>query len=119
MRIRTRIPGGALLGVVALAAMLLAMGCSTRGSFVLPAGTEVEIYERPAVTPDASGQIEMAPFFWTAVAGVPYRLVKNGQTVKEGKIRARFRVVSIFWPPLALIYWPVGFSPDITHDLSE
>ena len=98
---------------------LLASGCTTSGHFVLPPGTEVEIYERPAVTPDSTGKIEMNPFFWTAVAGVPYKLKKNGQVVKEGKIPARFRIVSIFWPPLALIYWPVGFNPDMTHDLTK
>jgi hypothetical protein len=104
---------------IAIVALTLTIGCSTRGRFVLPPGTEVEIYERPAVTPNSNGEIEMKPFFWTAIAGVPYRLVKDGTTLKQGKIRARFRVVSIFWPPFALIYWPVGFAPNMTHDLSE
>jgi hypothetical protein len=57
------------------------------------------------------------PFFWTAAGGIRYRLEKGGATIQEGKLRARFRVVSIFWPPLALIYWPIGFRPEITYDL--
>lgn len=105
--------------VALLCAALLLGGCTTRGYFQLPPGTQIEIYERPAVTPDSTGQIEMRPFFWTAAGGVPYRLVRDGQVVKSGRLRARFRVVSIFWPPLALIYWPIGFNPDVTNDLTQ
>ena len=50
-------------------------------------------------------------------AGIPYSLQKDGKVVKEGKLRTKFRTVSIFWPPFAAIYWPMGFNPDITYDL--
>jgi hypothetical protein len=81
------------------------------------------IYERPqAVNIGADGKVTTAPYFWTAAGmppggGVPYRLEKNGETLKEGKLRAKFRPVSIFWPPFALIYWPMGLNPNITYDL--
>jgi hypothetical protein len=100
---------------------LATVGCSTTGRFVIPPGTQLEVYERP-VTPDASGQVTTKPFFWTAAgvppgAGIKYRLLKDGKVVKEGRLRAKFRVVSIFWPPLAIIYWPMGLNPSITYDL--
>ncbi len=104
---------------IVLLCAALTFGCTTTGYFELPPGSEIEIYERPAVTPDSSGMIEMKPFFWTAAGGVPYKLKKNGEVVKEGRLPARFRVVSIFWPPLALIYWPIGFNSDQTNDLTQ
>ncbi|MGZ5602355.1 MAG: hypothetical protein ACXWFX_17320, partial [Methylobacter sp.] len=68
------------------------------------------------------GKVTTKPFFWTAAGippegGIPYRLEKGGKVVKEGKLRTKFRTVSIFWPPFAAIYWPMGFNPDITYDL--
>ena len=42
--------------------------------------------------------------------GIPYKLEKDGKVVGEGKLQAKFRPVSIFWPPAALIYWPMGFG---------
>ena len=109
-----RAPHGRLILFVSLLTSL-SVGCSTSGNFVVPQGSQLEIYERPA-TVGSDGTVTMSPFFWTAVAGIPYRLTVNGET-KTGKLRARFRVVSIFWPPFALIYWPVGFSPNLTYDL--
>jgi len=96
-------------------------GCTTRGHFVIPRDTQLEVYRRP-VTPDAEGWVETRPFFWTAagiapVGGVEYRLLKDGKVLQQGRLRAKFRVVSIFWPPFALIYWPMGLNPDITYDL--
>jgi len=95
--------------------------CTTQGTFRIPAGTELEIYRRP-VTPDPNGLVTTAPFFWTAAgippgSGIQYRLLRGGQVVKEGRLRAKFRVVSIFWPPFGAIYWPMGFNPEITYDL--
>ena len=100
---------------------LVVSGCTTTGRFVVPAGTDLEIYRRP-VNVGADGTVVTAPFFWTAAGippagGVEYRLVRTGRTVKEGRLRAKFRVVSIFWPPAAWIYWPMGLNPDITYDL--
>ena len=102
--------------------LVLLSACSTQGKFKVPQGTEISIYKRPPVAVPADGVIETRPFFWTAAgvppaSGVPYALYKNGKIVKEGKLRAKFRVVSIFWPPYAVIYWPMGLNPDITYDL--
>ncbi len=100
---------------------LVCVGCTTTGRFVVPKGTQLEVYERP-VTLDSNGQVITKPFFWTAAGmppggGIKYRLLKDGKVVKEGRLRAKFRVVSIFWPPLAIIYWPMGMNPNITYDL--
>ena len=46
-----------------------------------------------------------------------YKIEKNGEMIKDGKLCSKFRVASIFWPPFALIYWPLGYHPDITYDL--
>lgn len=102
---------------------LLVSACTTTGNFKVPEGSQLYIYERPqAVNIESDGKVTTAPFFWTAAGmppggGVPYRLEKNGETIKEGRLRAKFRPVSIFWPPFALIYWPMGLNPDITYDL--
>lgn len=107
-------------------AMLITLaGCSTTGHFVVPEGTDLYIYQRPEpVTVKSDGSVTTRPFFWTAMGlppggGIPYRLEKDGETLKEGRLRARFRVVSIFWPPFAAIYWPTGFNSNITYNLVE
>ncbi|HTF15640.1 MAG TPA: hypothetical protein VK643_13320 [Burkholderiales bacterium] len=96
----------------------LVMGCSTTGQFRVPDNTALYVHERPAVV-SPNGTVTMQPFFWTAAGGIRYRLEKNGSTIKEGKLRSTFRPVSIFWPPLALIYWPIGFRSEITYDLID
>jgi len=102
---------------------LFMVGCSTTGHFKVPEGSSLYIYERPQpVDIKADGEVTTKPFFWTAAgvppeSGIPYRLEKGGKTLKEGRLRTKFRVVSIFWPPFATIYWPMGFNPDITYDL--
>jgi hypothetical protein len=113
VRIRVLIP------IVLLTATLSA--CTTRGTFVIPQGTQLEVYQRP-VTPGADGVVVTKPFFWTAAGmppagGVEYRLLKGDEVVQSGRLRAKFRVVSIFWPPFALIYWPMGLNPSLTYDL--
>jgi len=106
-----------------VAACFVAAGCSTKGYFKVPEGSELYIYERPdPVTVNADGSVVTKPYFWTAAGfpphgGVPYRLEKDGEVIKKGKLRAKFRPVSIFWPPGALIYWPMGLNPSITYDL--
>jgi hypothetical protein len=102
---------------------LMVSACTTTGHFKVPEGSQLYIYERPEpVNIKADGEVTTKPFFWTAAGmppggGVPYRLEKSGETLKEGKLRAKFRPVSIFWPPFALIYWPMGLNPTITYDL--
>jgi hypothetical protein len=103
--------------------LMVMAGCTTTGHFRVPEGSNLYIYKRPQpVDVGANGEVTTKPFFWTAAGippggGIPYRLEQNGQPPKEGKLRTKFRPVSIFWPPAALIYWPMGFNPDITYDL--
>ncbi len=97
-------------------AMMLA-SCSTAAYFKTPEGTKLVLDHRE-VTPDDDGFVKTRPFFWNNIAGIRYELMKDGQAVKEGKLKARFRVASIFWPPYAIIYWPVGFGK-IDYDLTE
>lgn len=110
-----------IIALIAFAVFIT--GCTTTGHFKVPEGSQLYIYKRPTpVDIAADGTVVTRPFFWTAMGippggGIPYRLEKDGQTVKEGRLRAKFRVVSIFWPPFALIYWPVGFRDNITYDL--
>ena len=104
-----------------LASVIVLSACTTRGRFVIPQGTQLEVYRRP-VALESDGTLVTKPFFWTAAGippggGVEYKLLKGGQVVQEGRLRAKFRPVSIFWPPLAIIYWPMGLNPDITYDL--
>jgi len=107
----------------ALTLLALVTGCTTTGTFKVPPGTDLYVYKRPEpVDIKADGKVTTKPFFWTAAGippegGIPYRLEKGGQVVKEGKLRTKFRTVSIFWPPAAAIYWPMGFNEDITYDL--
>ena len=107
---------------LAVSSVVLLNACSTHGKFVVPHGTELSIYERPAEPVPANGLVETKPFFWTAagmppVGGIPYALYKDGKITQKGKLRTKFRPVSIFWPPFALIYWPMGLNPNITYDL--
>lgn len=102
-------------------------GCSTSAGFKIPPGTEMVINgERSAFKKEVDDNgypvIEKKPFFWSSVAGIEYSLVQGDKIIKEGKLQAEFRVVSIFWPPYAFIYWPVGFKLscyDLTKDFIE
>jgi hypothetical protein len=108
-----------------LASLMLVTGCTTTGTFKVPEGAKLYVHKRPVpLTIQANGKAESKPFFWTAAGtpesggGISYRLEKDGQTIKEGKLRTKFRPVSIFWPPVyGLIAWPFGFNPNITYDL--
>lgn len=94
-------------GVLALA--LAVTGCSTATYFKLPENSKVAVYERPQQY--SQGLVKTRPFFWTAAGGIPYTLSsQNGELLQQGKLRARFRVASIFWPPGGIIYWPMGFG---------
>lgn len=108
---------------LAFAVLIMITGCTTTGHFKVPEGSDLYIYQRPEpVQIKENGEVTTKPFFWTAAgvppeAGIPYRLEQNGNVLKEGRLRTKFRVVSLFWPPFAAIYWPMGFNPDITYDL--
>jgi len=108
-----------LRSLLAVFVSLVLVGCSTTGSFKVPKDTQLELYGRPVEVPE-NGQVKTRPFFWSAAGGVPYRLLnKDGTVLKEGKARAKFRVVSIFWPPMAIIYWPIGLNGAVMNDLTQ
>ncbi|VXB39234.1 conserved exported hypothetical protein [Pseudomonas sp. 8BK] len=100
--------------------LLLALtitGCSTKAWFKLPEHSTISVNQRTEQHPQ--GLVKTRPFFWNRTAGVPYRLTSaTGETLSEGKLRTRFRVVSIFWPPYSIIYWPMGFGQRC-YDLSS
>jgi hypothetical protein len=104
-----------------LITVLMMAGCSTTGHFIIPEGTQLEVYERPINVP-SSGRVKMRPFFWSAAGVAPqggcsYLLLKDDKIIKEGNLRVVFRPWSMFWPPFAIIYWPMGLNPNITYDL--
>lgn len=89
---------------------LLAAGCSTTAEFRLPAGTKVDIPGRPALKQEGA-TLTTRPFFWNAAGGIKFNLLdSSGKIVKSGKLPSAFRVASIFWPPYAIIYWPMGMK---------
>lgn len=97
--------------------VLAATGCSTSAWFKLPEQSTISINDRPQEY--SQGLVKTRPYFWDRTSGVPYRLTDaDGQTMAEGKLRTRFRVGSIFWPPYAVIYWPMGFGQSC-YDLTS
>lgn len=113
--------------IVALLSFFVLSGCSTSASFKLPPETNLLIKgERVAFepVPDAEGRpvLKTVPYFWDAFGDINYSLVQNDKVVREGKLPSQFRIVSIFWPPYAYIYWPFGFRLncyDLTKDFVE
>lgn len=104
--------------LTAVIAAMLITGCATSAHFKIPESSQLYLDNKTVpVKLDSNGLVKTRPFFWTAAGGIPYRLVKDTTTLKQGKLRAQFRVVSIFWPPYAIIYWPMGFRSGMTYDL--
>jgi hypothetical protein len=104
------------LAAFLLLALILG-GCSTKAYFKLPEHSTISVNQRSQQHPE--GLVKTRPFFWNRTAGVPYRLTSvTGEPLAEGKLRTRFRVVSIFWPPYSIIYWPMGFGQSC-YDLSS
>ena len=98
---------------------LLVSACSTTTNVKIPQGSK--LYINGSSTPVAvqeNGDVKMRPFSWSSIAGAPYRVEQNDKVVNEGKLATRFRPASIFWPPLALIYWPAGFAQG-EYDLTK
>lgn len=84
-------------------------GCSTMGQFKIPAGTTLKVTDRDVSINKGDEGWSTSPFFWSETSGAPYRLYdSSGKLIRSGKLKTHFRVVSIFWPPFALIYWPMG-----------
>jgi hypothetical protein len=102
-------------------AVSIVIGCSTRGRFVIPEGSSLEIYGRPVdVGPD--GVVKMRPMGFSArgsppTGGAGYRLTQDGQVLQKGRLRTVFRGVSIIWPPYGFLFWGFGLNPNITYDL--
>ena len=107
-------------GLLFLAACSLTftLGCHTSTQVITPEKTQLYINNRPIVLGPTGGQVTTRPFFWSASGGIPYSLVKDGTVVQTGKLAAGFRIVSIFWPPYAFIYWPIGFDSEL-YDLTK
>lgn len=101
--------------VLASAVIILA-GCSTTTQVKLPADSTVRFDDH--VEKYSQGDIKRRPFFWNTTGGIPYKVEKDGSVLSEGEVSSRFRVVSIFWPPYALIYWPMGFAEEC-YDLTD
>lgn len=98
---------------------MFAIGCSTSATFRLPPDTTLKVTDR-TVTPDANGEWKTSPFFWDQTGGADYHLYdKNGNVIRRGKVKTKFRVVSIFWPPAAIIYWPMGLVKDQQYDFTK
>jgi hypothetical protein len=106
-----------ILQVLVLVPLFIFMAaCSTTGRFKVPAGQQLMVTDR-AVEPDALGTWKTSPFGW---GGADYRLTdSSGKVVRSGKLKTKFRVASIFWPPFAIIYWPKGLAGEQVYDLTR
>lgn len=100
--------------IIALA--LFATGCTTHTYVKLPEQSVLKI-KRGTEEPHQEGLLNRTPFSWSSASGIPYKVEKNGAVIQEGKLRAKFRVASLFWPPVAIVYWPIGFRSEC-YDLS-
>ncbi len=87
---------------------LFTSACSTKAWFKLPEQSTIAINERSQQY--HQGLIKTRPFFWNRAGGVPYTLTSPSGSSETGRLRTRFRPASIFWPPYAIIYWPMGFG---------
>ena len=98
--------------------LTLFVSCSTTTSFKVPKDTDLYVYEQK-VPKHQLDRYERRPMTWGTAGGVRYRLEKDGKVVETGTLKTKFRVVSIFWPPVALAYWPMGFVKNHTYDFTE
>jgi len=81
------------------------------GQFKIPPGTTLKVTDRDVTMNKGDEGWTTSPFFWSETSGAQYRLYdSSGKVIRSGKLKTHFRVVSIFWPPAALIYWPMGFQ---------
>ncbi len=103
------------LMLILVCTVLVFSACSTNTRFVLPEGTRVYLPAKDMTF--AAGRAGARPFFWSSFGSIDYKLVKNGETIKEGQLESDFRVWSLIWPPFAILYWPVGFEWDC-YDLT-
>lgn len=113
----------AKVGVIFFIAALLS-ACTTSGKFIVPEGSKLYLGDRTTpVKIDSKGIVKTTAFGWKAMGlppekGIPYRLVMDGKTIKEGRLRAKLKVSSIFLPPvIGIIAYPTSLNPDITYNL--
>ncbi len=96
-------------GILALVcAALVLSGCGTGTKFILPEGTRIYLVAKDRTF--SEGKAKMRPFWWNSFSGIDFKLLKERETVREGSLDSDFRVTSFFWPPLAFLYWPIGFE---------
>ncbi len=108
-----------LIGIVLPIAMLFA-SCSTSAKFHIPENSQLFLGDRPEpVVIAENGKVSTKPFVWKYIKGIPYRIEQNGQVIAEGTVPAKFRPASIFWPPVAIAYFPVGFGGERDYVLVE
>ncbi|HEY1029006.1 MAG TPA: hypothetical protein VGE28_15450 [Pseudomonas sp.] len=92
-----------------LTAALIVSGCSTATWVKLPDDSTLIVNERQTL--HRQGLVKTRPFSWGAAGGVPYRLEdRQSHVIQSGRLKTRFRVASIFWPPVGIAYWPMGFG---------
>ena len=107
-----------MLSIFLVAGLL--SGCSTSTYLQLPEGSELKI-KRGTLPTYPEGKLTRTPLSWSSAGGIPYALEKDGEVIQEGRLRSSFRPASIFWPPAAIIYWPIGFAYkcyDLTGDVA-
>jgi len=100
--------------------VVMASGCSTAGTFVLPKGTTLTIagHETRAVEKHP-GMLSTRVLSWSASSGAPYQLTDaSGHVVRTGKLRTHFRAGACFFPPAACFVVPMGLRRDVTYDLT-
>lgn len=114
--------------LISMIALFLVVSCSTTGTFKIPAGSQLFIQGKPIpqtiVTNAKADETQLTeykrtPFFWDVASGIPYRIEKDGKILDMGKIKSQFRVVSIFWTPAAIAYWPLGFNKKEVYDFTS
>jgi hypothetical protein len=94
---------------ILILALFILVGCSTVTKFKIPKDHTLVVDGETISSLDTERYVR-SPMFWDKTGGIPYQLKKDGQVKESGKLKAKFRIVSIFWPPFGLIYWPMGFD---------
>lgn len=97
--------------ICALVLTFLIQGCSTATYIKLPENSVLKINKGGEV-PYEEGRLVRRPFSWSSAGGIKYEIEKDGEVIKKGKMRSKFRAASIFWPPFGIFYWPIGFRLD-------
>jgi hypothetical protein len=108
--------------IVTIIVMVIIAGCGTSASFMLPPNTALMINDERITfeSKDDAGRPKYirTPFFWTSIMGIEYALLQDDKVIKKDRLPSEFRIASVFWPPYALIYWPVGFRLEC-YDLTD